>query len=143
MIRTFYLTLLVVLSVNAQSYTTSWIGNTYGGGKTNRFVAQDAKDACVTADGKVICGTWWDEGHREVAVYWDGGVQDLNNRSKCLAVATDNSSMYFDNEGRIFKYRLLNYSAQDTVSAEPSFILGLACAKGRLYASRPHASPIY
>jgi hypothetical protein len=52
--------------------TTSWVGNSFGGGK--KWVQQDIQATVVTEDGKVYCNVPWDEGGREVGIYKDGNV---------------------------------------------------------------------
>ena len=52
--------------------TTSWVGNSFGGGK--RWVQQDIQAMVVTEDGTVYCNVPWDEAGREVGIYKDGDV---------------------------------------------------------------------
>jgi len=58
-------------------YTTSWIGNTYGGDATGpnmamRHVELDMNGIYVTPDGRVFTNVGWDEGGRPVSVFKDG-----------------------------------------------------------------------
>ncbi|MBY0459891.1 MAG: SMP-30/gluconolactonase/LRE family protein, partial [Gemmataceae bacterium] len=51
-------------------YTTTWIGNTFGGGK--EWVQNFAEDLCMLPDGTCVVGSFWDEAGREVGLYKDG-----------------------------------------------------------------------
>ena len=78
----FFCTLLLIimtpLVAHAQSlnYTTSWIGNTFGGGHapgTPRKHVSLATDALFVApDGTCYTNTFWDEDGAEVAIYKNG-----------------------------------------------------------------------
>ena len=64
-------------SDNGLDYTTSWIGNTFGGNTTGRdmgmrHVPVDVQDIYVTPDGRVFTNNGWDEGGRPVSVFKDG-----------------------------------------------------------------------
>lgn len=63
----------------SQTYTTSWVGNTYGAANSPltgraRWVPQDMRDLCVSPGGTVysICG--WEEGAMELGAFKDGDV---------------------------------------------------------------------
>jgi hypothetical protein len=51
-------------------YTTSWVGNTFGGGR--EWVQNGAESLCVRGDGTCAVGSFWDEAGREVGLYKDG-----------------------------------------------------------------------
>ena len=51
-------------------YTTSWIGNSFGGGP--EWVQNFAEDLCVLPDGTCVVGSFWDEAGREVGLYKNG-----------------------------------------------------------------------
>lgn len=53
------------------NYTTSWLGNSYGGPV---WVQRYADDMFTTPDGTCILATAWDEGGREYGIYKDGNV---------------------------------------------------------------------
>jgi sugar lactone lactonase YvrE len=53
-------------------YTTSWVGNTFGGGP--RWVQNAAESMQVLPDGSLLVGSFWDEGGREVGLYKNGDV---------------------------------------------------------------------
>jgi sugar lactone lactonase YvrE len=53
-------------------YTTSWIGNTFGGGP--KWVQNAAESMQVLPEGTVVVGSFWDEGGREVGLYKNGDV---------------------------------------------------------------------
>lgn len=54
-------------------YTTSWIGNSYGG-RDGRWVQDWVQGMAVAPDGTVYTNAFWDEGGREVGVYRNGQV---------------------------------------------------------------------
>jgi len=60
----------VCASTPQLAYTTSWIGNSFGGG--DKWVQQDIKGMIVTPDGTVYANVEWDEAGREVGVYKEG-----------------------------------------------------------------------
>jgi hypothetical protein len=53
-------------------YTTTWIGNTFGGGP--RWVQNFIEGMAVAPDGTVICASTWDEAGREYGIYRNGDV---------------------------------------------------------------------
>jgi sugar lactone lactonase YvrE len=57
-------------ATTAKSYTTSWVGNTFGGGK--KWVQINVHDLYVTPDGTVYTNTIWDEAGREGGIYKNG-----------------------------------------------------------------------
>ncbi len=71
---------LLTLPANAQSltYTTSWIGNTFGAGhapgKPRKHVSLATDALFVTPDGTCYTNTFWDEDGAEVAFYKNGDV---------------------------------------------------------------------
>ncbi len=52
------------------SYTTSWIGNTFGGG--SKWVQNQVSAMYVASDGTVYTNSEWDEAGREAGIYKDG-----------------------------------------------------------------------
>jgi hypothetical protein len=54
-----------------QNYTTSWLGNTYGGPD---WVQRYTDDLFTAPDGTCYFATAWDEGGREYGIYHDGKV---------------------------------------------------------------------
>lgn len=56
------------------NYTTSWIGNTYGGLKNGKgqWVQQDIAAMCVTPDGTVYTNVPWEEAGGNCSMYKDG-----------------------------------------------------------------------
>ncbi len=58
--------------VGRLKYTTTWIGNTFGGGPS--WVQNFAEDLSVLPDGTCVVGSFWDEAGREVGLYKDGRV---------------------------------------------------------------------
>lgn len=58
-------------SVPLPNYTTSWLGNSFGG---PTWVQRYADDLCVLPDGTCILATMWDEGGHEYGFYRNGRV---------------------------------------------------------------------
>jgi hypothetical protein len=57
----------------ALHYSTSWLGNTYGG-KDSKWVQDWVESMFVTPNGTVYTDAKWDEGGREVGIYRNGQV---------------------------------------------------------------------
>lgn len=93
---------------NGLEYTTSWIGNTFGGNSTGpdmdmRHVVLDMNDIYVTSDGRVFTNTGWDEGGRPVSIFKDGNlISPLSNANNSpnwsnaggSAIAVDGNYIY-------------------------------------------------
>ncbi|MBB5498243.1 hypothetical protein HDG37_002443 [Paraburkholderia sp. MM5384-R2] len=65
---------LIPLNASAQSqlsYTTSWIGNSFGFGD-GKWMQQDIQAISVGADGTVYTNAPWDESGSEIAAYRAG-----------------------------------------------------------------------
>ena len=77
-------------------YTTSWVGNTFGGGP--RWVQNAAESMQVLPDGTLVVGSFWDEGGREVGLYKDGDVvgqlPDTHMRAGFAVAANDRFFFY-------------------------------------------------
>lgn len=77
-------------------YTTTWIGNSYGGGP--RWVQNFAEDLAVLPDGTCVVGSFWDEAGREVGLYKDGNpiaqLQDTHMRGGKAVAATTKYIFY-------------------------------------------------
>lgn len=56
----------------AQPYKTSWVGNTFGGGK--KWIQLQINDIHIADNGTVYTNSTWDEGGHEAGVYKDGDV---------------------------------------------------------------------
>ena len=82
----------------ANTYTTSWIGNTFGGG--NKWVQIQVSSMYVAPDGTVYTNSPWDEGSREVGIYKNGDVigkaDDIHGwgRGGGVAVTADRKYLY-------------------------------------------------
>lgn len=63
---------ITVSQTPATSYTTSWIGNTFGGGE--KWVQNNIEAMYVAPNGKVYTNSIWDEAGREAGIYQDGDV---------------------------------------------------------------------
>lgn len=50
------------------SYTSTWIGNSYGQGD-GKWIQNNILGLYVTPDGVVYTNSWWDEGRRESGIY--------------------------------------------------------------------------
>ncbi|NWF60427.1 MAG: hypothetical protein HXY43_14485 [Fischerella sp.] len=80
------------------AYTTSWLGNTFGGG--DKWVQIQVSGIYVAPDGTVYTNSPWDEAAREVGIYKDGDAigkaDDLHGwgRGGGSAIAVDQKYMY-------------------------------------------------
>jgi len=97
----FLLTVVTSSAADPHTYTTSWLGNTYG--RPEEHILQDITDLAVTPDGKVVAATVWDEGGTNVAVFQNGtmigrglesGTGDWGRESNGI-VATGAEHFYF------------------------------------------------
>jgi hypothetical protein len=61
----------------ANSYTTSWLGNTFGGG--SQWVQNNVQGLYVAPDGTVYTNSRWDESGREAGIYKEGKVIGRSN----------------------------------------------------------------
>ena len=144
--------------VTALDYTTSWIGNTYGGNDadpqhTLQHVPLDMNTVYATPDGKVYTNTPWEEGGRPVSVFKDGKlISPLDNGPNSqnwsngggIAVAADSQYIFRSNGPNGTGITLLdaNTMAQASMSLSGSStlnnskgIFGLAISHGKLYAT--------
>lgn len=98
-------------SVNGEStiaYKTSWIGNTFGGGK--KWVQNNIEAMYVAPDGTVYTNSIWDEAGREAGIYKDGQpigmLEDTHGWSRTggKAVTANHKYIYIAiNQGSIGK----------------------------------------
>ena len=85
-------------SAASSSYTTSWIGNSFGGG--DKWVQIQISGMYVAPDGTIYTNSEWDEAGREVGIYRNGDVigkaEDLHGwgRNGGVAIAADNKYIY-------------------------------------------------
>ncbi len=63
-------TLPAILHAQALNYSTSWIGNTFGGGE--KWVQNFIDNLYVAPDGTVYTASGWDEAGREFGIYKNG-----------------------------------------------------------------------
>ena len=83
---------------NKPSNKTSWIGNTFGGGK--KWVQIQINAIHVAPDGTVYTNSRWDEAGREVGIYKDGDVigkaEDLHGWGRLggIAITANKSYLY-------------------------------------------------
>lgn len=82
----------------ANTYKTSWIGNTFGG--NNKWVQIQISGMYVSADGTVYTNSGWDEAGREAGIYKNGDVvgkaEDLHGWGRLggAAVVADQKYIY-------------------------------------------------
>ncbi|MCJ8280376.1 MAG: hypothetical protein MJK14_10855, partial [Rivularia sp. ALOHA_DT_140] len=62
----------VTPAASSTSYTTSWIGNSFGGG--DKWVQIQISGMYVAPDGKIYTNSIWDEAGREAGIYKNGDV---------------------------------------------------------------------
>jgi hypothetical protein len=80
------------------TYKTSWIGNTFGGGKY--WVQNHIEAMYVSANGTVYTNSVWDEAGREAGIYKDGKIVSMADdihgwgRHGGTAVAVDSKYIY-------------------------------------------------
>jgi hypothetical protein len=96
-----YLSTTILWTVNGTtttSHQTSWIGNSFGGGK--KWVQNNIDAMYVSADGTVYTNSIWDEAGREAGIYKDGNpvgmLDDLHgwSRSGGKAITVNNKYIY-------------------------------------------------
>ncbi|MBW4612354.1 MAG: hypothetical protein KME21_03580 [Desmonostoc vinosum HA7617-LM4] len=107
------------LSGEQKSYKTSWIGNSFGGGK--QWVQNNIEGMYVAADGTVYTNSHWDEGGSEAGRYKDGNVigalADTHGwgRTGGKAVTADSKYIYIAMiQGAIGKTKE-DYPLEDTI----------------------------
>ncbi|MBH8576759.1 hypothetical protein I8752_27965 [Nostocaceae cyanobacterium CENA369] len=66
---------LTISEVPKTSYKTSWIGNSFGGGK--KWVQNNIEAMYIAGDGTVYTNSQWDEAGAEAGIYKDGNVIGL------------------------------------------------------------------
>ncbi len=85
-------------ALSENSYKTSWIGNTFGGG--DKWVQIQISALYVAPDGTVYTNSYWDEAAREAGIYKDGDViglaEDLHGWGRLggIAVTATNKYLY-------------------------------------------------
>lgn len=85
-------------AASSTRYTTSWIGNSFGGG--DKWVQIQISGMYVAPDGTIYTNSLWDEAGREVGIYRNGDVvgkaEDLHGwgRHGGVAVTADNKYIY-------------------------------------------------
>ncbi|MBW4560117.1 MAG: hypothetical protein KME32_02990 [Mojavia pulchra JT2-VF2] len=97
-----------VSGTTATAYKTSWIGNSFGGGKY--WVQNNIEAMYVAPNGTVYTNSIWDEAGREAGIYKDGNIIGLAedthgwSRSGGKAVTANNKYVYLAiNQGSIGK----------------------------------------
>lgn len=85
-------------AASSNRYTTSWIGNSFGGG--DKWVQIQISGMYVAPDGTIYTNSEWDEAGREVGIYRNGDVigkaEDLHGwgRSGGVAITANNKYIY-------------------------------------------------
>ncbi|MGB3638190.1 MAG: hypothetical protein WBA39_11540, partial [Rivularia sp. (in: cyanobacteria)] len=85
-------------AASSTRYTTSWIGNSFGGG--DKWVQIQISGMYVAPDGTIYTNSEWDEAGREVGIYRNGDVvgkaEDLHGwgRSGGVAITADKKYIY-------------------------------------------------
>ncbi len=77
-------------------YTTSWLGNSFGGGPD--WVQNFAESLCVLPDGTCVVGSFWDEAGREVGLYKEGrpvAKLDHTHMRGGKAIAADEEYLFY------------------------------------------------
>ncbi len=85
-------------AASSTRYTTSWIGNSFGGG--DKWVQIQISGMYVAPDGTIYTNSEWDEAGREVGIYRNGDVigkaEDLHGwgRSGGVAITANKKYIY-------------------------------------------------
>jgi hypothetical protein len=137
------------------SYTTSWVGNTYGG--TAKWVQSFIEDIDVTPGGVVVTAAGWDEAGRCTGLYKDGDVnttllKQYNGAgghvawcwgTASLSAAADDNGIYMVNTNKeLLKFTwnpsdINSASYATTVSiGGDSDVVGMVARGGKLYFAR-------
>ncbi len=88
----------VTPAASSTRYTTSWIGNSFGGG--DKWVQIQISGMYVASDGTIYTNSLWDEAGREVGIYKNGDVigkaEDLHGwgRNGGSAITADKKYIY-------------------------------------------------
>jgi hypothetical protein len=97
-----------VSGMPTNTYQTSWIGNSFGGGKD--WVQNNIEAMYVAANGTVYTNSVWDEAGREAGIYKDGKIMGMADdthgwsRTGGKAVTVDSKYLYLAiNQGSIGK----------------------------------------
>lgn len=56
------------------NYSTSWLGNSFGGTPNDKHIQNGVNGAFVASDGTLICNSFWDENGQECGVYKNADV---------------------------------------------------------------------
>lgn len=96
-------TLAFTATLAAQTYRTSWFGNTFGY-KDGKFVQQNISAIWVRGDGTVFTNSQYDEGHQSAGIYRNGdviGKMDDVILTGGRVVTGDSAHVYLSIEGII------------------------------------------
>ena len=86
--------ILIITGVNAQTYKTSWLGNTYGYAD-GQWVQNCITSLYVAPNGRCYTNSIWDEGHHETGIYsTDGAVLGSLFETQGLAITGDGTDIY-------------------------------------------------
>src|SRR5271157_3245624 len=141
----------------ALEYTTSWIGNSYGGedpnfpNNTMLHVPLDMDSIYVTPDGRVFTNVVWDEGGRAISVFKNGRlISPLNDQNNSpnwnngggVAVAATGNQVFVGYAPNGTGVGILNANdlsntglslAGSSTLPNSHGIFGMTVAKGKLY----------
>lgn len=145
----------VTRAQSSLTYTTSWVGNTYGG--TAKWVQSFIEDIDVTSGGVVVTAAGWDEAGRCTGLYKDGDVnttllKQYNGAgghvawcwgTASLSAAADDNGIYMVNTNKeLLKFTwnpsdINSASYATTVSiGGDSDVVGMVARGGKLYFAR-------
>lgn len=145
---------LLPASAGDNSYTTSWVGNTFGRAG-NKWVQNQILDLHVRPDGTCLTDSSWDECGREAGRYRNGDVRtdyllDIHSKGGGLAVTSDGTYIWCAIKWDQGKLRRWNYSNGSLAtfsggeedgsfltvdSSAYGMVTGLATAGGKLFAA--------
>ena len=151
------LLLLYLSSANAQvAYTTSWLGNTFPGGKDGTsggvWVQNFIENIVVLPDGRVITNSAWDEAGEDAKVYQSGQVVNGFAHFHCCggqAVAANSTAVFLSYSGGsdstthgVKRYSFAGDFLASAVINTSKFIKGLAASDTEVFVSDPASNSI-
>src|SRR5712664_936051 len=77
------------------SYTTTWVGNTYGNRST--YVGNAARSMWVAPEGVIYTASMWDENEGSIAIYQNGqgsGSIGAHNETQGGAITGDSAKIF-------------------------------------------------
>jgi uncharacterized protein YjdB len=143
----FFLLLFLIIGLcglKAQTYKTSWLGNTYGYGD-GQWVQNCITTLYVSPDGRCFTNSLWDEGHHETGIYSASGAM-LGNlfETQGLAITGDGTDIYVTHGNNPTSY-LRKFQGSNTANrlwnvgvTGNSKLYDMVAKDGKIYATDPN-----